>query len=29
MVAKITGLVPEDVDLLDMADYRKVQDTFR
>ncbi len=29
MVSRITGLVPEDIDLLDLTDYKKVQDTFR
>lgn len=29
MVAKVSGLVPEDIDLLDLSDYKKVQDTFR
>lgn len=27
--ARITGLVPEDLDELDLSDYKKVQDWFR
>lgn len=27
--ARITGLVPEDLDELDLADYKQVQDWFR
>ena len=29
MMARITGLVPEDLDLLDLADYQKLQLFFR
>lgn len=29
LFARLTGLVPEDLDLLDTADYKQIQDTFR
>lgn len=29
LLARITGLVPEDLDLLDLADYKVLQETFR
>lgn len=29
LFARLTGLVPEDLDLLDTADYKQLQDTFR
>lgn len=29
LFARLTGLVPEDLDLLDAADYKQLQDTFR
>jgi hypothetical protein len=29
MMTRITGLVPEDLDLLDLADYQKLQLFFR
>ena len=29
LLARIAGLVPEDLDLLDLADYKALQDTFR
>lgn len=29
LFARLTGLVPEDIDLLDTADYKQIQDTFR
>lgn len=29
LFACLTGLVPEDLDLLDTADYKQIQDTFR
>lgn len=29
LLARLTGLVPEDVELLDLADFRSLQDSFR
>ena len=29
IVARITGLVPEDLDMLDLEDVNALQDTFR
>lgn len=29
LFARLTGLVPEDLDLLDTADYKQIQDAFR
>lgn len=29
LFARLTSLVPEDLDLLDTADYKQLQDTFR
>lgn len=29
LFARLTGLVPEDLDLLDAADYKQIQDAFR
>ena len=29
LIARITGLVPEDVELMDLADYKRVQESFR
>lgn len=29
MFARLTGLVPEDFDMLDIADYKQLQDSFR
>ncbi|AKG11491.1 phage tail assembly protein [Moraxella bovoculi] len=29
LFARLTCLVPEDLDLLDTADYKQIQDTFR
>lgn len=29
LFARLTGLVPEDLDLLDQVDYKQIQDTFR
>lgn len=29
LFARLTGLVPEDLDLMDTADYKQIQSTFR
>lgn len=29
LFARLTSLVPEDLDLLDQVDYKQIQDTFR
>lgn len=29
LIARITGLVPEDVELIDLADYKRIQESFR
>ena len=29
LFARLTALVPEDLDLLDQVDYKQIQDTFR
>lgn len=29
LIARLTGLLPEDVELLDLADFRRLQDSFR
>lgn len=29
LIARLTGLVPEDVELLDLADFKRLQDSFR
>lgn len=29
LFSRLTGLVPEDLDLLDQVDYKQIQDTFR
>lgn len=29
LFARLTGTVPEDFELIDLADYKQVQDTFR
>lgn len=29
LIARLTGLVPEDVELLDLADFKVLQDSFR
>lgn len=29
LIARLTGLVPEDVELIDLADYKRIQESFR
>lgn len=29
LVARLTGLVPEDIELMDLADYKRIQESFR
>lgn len=29
LIARLTGLVPEDVELLDLADFKRLQESFR
>lgn len=29
LIARLTGLVPEDVEMIDLADYKRIQESFR
>lgn len=29
LIARLAGLVPEDVELIDLADYKRIQESFR